>query len=171
MKRLISILIAVCLIISMSSCTQGDEIASPVHYYYLRTEFTYGASDSVIAAEVRESAGFENNYEALLDFYLSGPVNTEFLSPFPASTKLHSLSWENGVLCLTLSDSFAQLTGLDLSLACACLGKTCMELTGAEEVVLRAQTQQLDGEDTIIITADSFVLLDEEAEESEPEEN
>ena len=54
MKRLLILLL--CMVLLLSGCgTSQPKMEDPVTFYYPRTEYIYGQSDSVIAPETREA--------------------------------------------------------------------------------------------------------------------
>ena len=170
MKKTTALLLLLSLCLSLAACGSDEpKLQSPVSFYYPRSEVTYGSADSVIGSERREAAGYQNNYIDLLGLYLKGPISPEFKKPMPAGTELLYLSVENGTAIVTLSDHIARITGMELTVACACLAKTVMAITGAEAVDIRAHSQSLGDTGNIMITKDNILLLDDAA--IQPENN
>ena len=70
MKRLLTLILVVFLIVSMSSChySKSGDILEPVDYYYPRKTdaFIYGDAAGVITAEVREASGHIGDLKYLL---------------------------------------------------------------------------------------------------------
>jgi ABC-type oligopeptide transport system substrate-binding subunit len=161
MKKWICLLLTLGLCCSLVACGNQEQVQSPVDYYYPRTNYTSGSTDSILASEVREAAGHEDDLDYLIKQYLKGPVSPLLRSPFPSGTKLIRMEQNGDTLTIILDSTFAQLTGLDLTIACASLSKTCMALSGATTVQISADGPTLDGERSIIISADSLVLMDE----------
>lgn len=159
MKELICLILAAALLFILSSCYLTGANDS-IYFYYLRSQFTHGASDSVIVAEVRELSG---NYEItdLIRQYLNGPLDSTLKTPFPADTSLITFENEAGTVSITLSDQIGALTGVSLSLACTCLAKTVMELTDSKTVHISAETLALNGRDYLSFEADTVLLLDD----------
>ena len=168
MKRFICLLLALVTVCSLWACRkETEEFVHPVQFYYYRTEPTHGAQDSYIAPETREAGIHHKDLAYLLDLYLKGPASAEFSSPFPAGTTLIRTSLANNTLTITLSDDFAQLSGIDLSVACACLTKTGMTLSGAARIEIQAQNALLDGKEKISMSKTDLILLDESAATTE----
>lgn len=166
MKRFLCIILCLLLLLSMTACGhKKEEFTDPVHYYYLRVQsqdnIHHGSDDSVMLPEVREGHGLLEDTGRLLENYLAGPVSETCRSPFPAGTVLVGWEMDGTTLCVTLSDQAAELTGIDLTLACACLARTFMELTGAGAVRIRAESLELDGKVSITMNQSILVLLDE----------
>ena len=166
MKRIFAILMLLLLPLSLLGCSKEPEFAAPVSFYYLRApmpngEVVHGSPDSVIFADIRESAGRETDYEYLLKLYLTGPQDERYESPFPRSTFLTEFKLENGIATLVLTDNLAKLTGIDLSLACGCLTMTVLEMTDAQLVIIQTENELLNGKDRLIYQRDSFLLFDD----------
>jgi hypothetical protein len=158
MKKWISLLLIGAVL--LCGCTQRKpELQKPVSFYYLPAEYTFGVTDCIILPELREGSGIDDLKE-MLALYLNGPVDPAFHSPFPVGTKLLELEQTDDTLHLTLSDSFASLQGHRLTLACAAITKTCLELTSCVNIQIRAETAALDGQKFIEMNASSLLLLD-----------
>lgn len=153
MKRILCLILIAAAALSLWACGGSGKPSEPVQFYYLlrEPELLYDRDDGIIRPETREGAGFAPDAAALLGLYLHGPLDDTLDSPFPAGTKLLSVHREGSTLTLELSHPFSSLQGLDLSLACACLSLTAMELTGVESVTIRC--------DQINVTMDRDTLL------------
>jgi hypothetical protein len=116
--------------------------------------------ESLIVPEPRESSGFENKPDKLIDLYLRGPVDSRFVTPFPKDTILISSHRVYDILYLRLSNRISRLSGIDLFIACACLTLTAAEITGAKEVVISSESGDMDGMQQITMNANSIHLSD-----------
>lgn len=160
MKKVISLSMICLLIFWMTACSVKQALQSTVSFYYPRAEYTYGNVDSIIAQESREAAVHGTDTGEWITLYLLGPTDIALRSPFPERTALISCQQEVDGLHITLSDDFAELTGLELTLACTGLAATCMQITQLDTIHISAQTKMLDGESSITIHADSVAFLD-----------
>lgn len=151
MKRLWSILLLFLFLLGCSSQT----IQEPVNFYYPATDYIHSVDGNLFSCEQREAAELENE-QAILNLYLTGPLDPRFENPFPAGSRITQLRVSDYTATIVISDEFAQLTGISLSLGCAAISMTCMELTGTETVLIRAQTQLLDGDKEIVMTRDGL---------------
>jgi len=158
MKRLLCFVTALSILILCVGCS-GQKIKKPVNFYYLKTEYTIGTEDSVIAPEIRESAGYTSD-QILLTQYLRGPKGNHLTSPFPAGTALLNVEQTNRCFYITLTDSLAMLSGIELTLACSALAITCAQLTDAPIIQIQTESAMLDGEPYIVISTDSLFLAD-----------
>ncbi len=160
MKRLLILLL--CMVSLLSGCsTSQPKIEDPVTFYYPRTEYVFGQTDSVIAPETREAAGIKTNLSALLNKYLQGPVSAELRTPFPADAKILEIRQEGGILQLTMNDKFSKLSGMELTIACACLTKTGMSLTGCQTVQIIIDGTTPDTQRIITMDAQTLLLMDD----------
>ena len=161
MKRILSLFLCF-LFLPMIGCQEEETpLQNPITVYYRRAEITSESSDSVIASLEIEGAGYEHDPTALLNFYLRGPIDPEFVNPFPFRTEVLEMKIENNAADLLMNPSMSKLSGIDLSVACACLTKTVMALHGVQSVTIRVRGGTLDGADAITMDSDVLHLLDE----------
>ncbi|MBQ8621711.1 MAG: GerMN domain-containing protein [Oscillospiraceae bacterium] len=168
MKRLIILLL--CFLLTLSACAQpnpAQDIRDPVSFFYLRTAFSYGQQDAVIVCEQREADGHREDLEYLLSLYIQGPIGEGLESPFPSGLRLIEAAVLEDTVFVTLSSRFSTLSDMDMTLACACLTKTCLSLTDARQVTISCDGQTLGSSFSITLTEDDLLLLDTST--SEPE--
>lgn len=166
MKRILAILLCLAAAAGLCACAAKPQEApvSPVDFYYRRAELTYEGSDGVISPEQREALGHESDLDWLLAQYFSGPVTEALTLPFRRG--LHPVAWtqEDGVFTLTVSQELGELSGIDLTVACACIAQTLFALTGCQAVTLRAEGVQLEGSDALSISRKQLLLQDDSAQ-------
>lgn len=151
MKRLWVILILCTFLLGCST----NSAKKPAAFYYPPHDYVLTQDGSILDSEVRETIQ-EPNMASVLNLYMRGPQNPRFLNPFPADCTVVSLRHYGDTLELVLSNELAQLTGIDLPLACACLAKTSMELTGAQTVKIRTHSSLLAGGKEMVFTPDTL---------------
>lgn len=162
MKRII-LLLCLCILLGLAGCAGNvDQPEVPVRFFYPRhtNDILYEGDDGVVTWELRESAGNEENYSYLLNLYLRGPTVLPLRNPFPRATSVVSFEQNANQVILTLSDPFAQLSGMDLTLAGACLMKTVNGMTGAEILYIRTQTQSLDSSGYLLFRMEDLIFTD-----------
>ena len=161
--KLLKLLISVILILTtLPACSNSSQdIVSPVNFYYLAENIRYDNPTGVLMADVREAKGHEEDYVYLIEKYLSGPETPECVSPFPEGLQLESLNILTGKVSIVLSTQFAELTGHKLTLACSCLAKTLLEMTGVNAVTISAKGATLNGELSVTFTKNDFILTDD----------
>ena len=156
-KRILSILL-VLLTLSAAGCRKEPEVSS-LCFYYPRKEMTYTMEESVIAPDYRSDLTYQSA-KLLLSVYLQGPLDPELRNPFPEGVTVVSVYTHGNVTYITLSEEFAQLTGVPLILACTSLGKTCMGLLSTEATTIRCESQLLDGKRSITIDENNVIFND-----------
>ena len=160
MKRLKQLLCiaAVCLCLAGCDFLPREEQAL---FYYLRAtdSYNYGNPDAVIAPEQRDCSGNMNNLHYLLTLYLEGPLDPEYLSPFPKGTEIVSMGISGSSISIRLSQEFTALSGIDQTLAAACLARTCFTLRNAYQVHIYTQSRS---NETIsfTLTREDLVFMD-----------
>ena len=164
MKRAICLLLIFVWILCLAGCAaEKAEIQDSVRFYYPRSKATYGSADSVITWEEREAAGHVGDYKYLIALYLKGPETESLSRTFSRHVTLKDLQIIGDTAKVILNDYAARLTGLDLTIACACLSATVTELTGVHRVTIQAESALLDGNPAITMDRDQILLLDESA--------
>ena len=159
MKKMFVLFLILCLL--LAGCAEQKPLITTLKFYYpLQTaDYTLGAS--YIQPELREGAGVDKSLKNLLNLYLKGPNDPlTFRTPFQYNTQVVSISRGSTMLDITLSRGFATYTGLDLTIACACITLTCLELADVEAVRIRAKGTTLDGAEFIEMSAQSLLLMD-----------
>ena len=159
MKRLISFLLLLAMALSLCACAEDTAVT----YYYVRDEleYQYGTSTGVMVGERRSAAGHVDDLRYLLIIYFHGPVTDYLESPFPSGTTLEELVQDGDHLHIRLSGIVAMMDDADRTLACACLARTCFDLTEVQSVTISAQFTQTV---SVTIHRDSLLLVDDSAE-------
>ena len=158
MKRLTALLLLLSLCLSLSACARQDAVT----YYYVRSrqDYIYGSAEGVMVGENREAAGHVDDLRYLLILYFHGPVSENLKSPFPSGTVMEAVVQDEDSLDIRLSGIVSMMEGTNLTLACACLARTCFELTDVESVTIRSEALSAM---TITFTRDSLLLVDDSA--------
>ena len=170
MKRVWSLLLAAVLLLG-AGChgeTEQNRYENPVQRYYLYQDETTGEYAGALGAMGSEAAEFEEDVAAYIQDYLEGPQSPELRTPFPVGTSLEKCTLEDGTLTLELSDAFFALSGIDRTLATACIVYSMAALPQVEEVVLAAP--EGTGSDSLLatpLTPKSFLLFDDSATSDE----
>ena len=160
-KRIICLALLFSLCLSLPACHQQEEkIQVPVNFYYPRTDTNFGTADSLISPITAEGRNFTDDPIGLLNFYLQGQTGDNRRSPFPADTQILSMEQINGIVRITLSSHFATLTGLELTIACACLTLTVLDLTGGNSLRISVPGTTLNGAEYIRMDRNCLNLLD-----------
>lgn len=159
MKKVISFCLASTLFFIFAACSaDSGPVKSPVNYYYQTADLDYNSADGMIALEIRKASGHTNDYPYLIAQYLNGPEGDDCTSPFPAGITLEEFEIDSNKAMLTLSSHITTLSGSELMFACVCLTKTVSEMTGARSVQIATANGTINGNSSITLTPDSFVL-------------
>ena len=161
MKRIISILLVLLILVSACGCVGSNhDIDVPASFYYRTDPATSNAPTPIFSAEIRETADLNNNALDILNRYVAGPVSEGYLSPFPAGVTVNSIERNGERVIITMNDAFGALTGVALTSACTCVVLTVIELIDCQEVTIQCQSAPLDGAASISMSIDGLHLMD-----------
>ncbi len=162
MKKWLCLILALLLLASQTACANEKQtVQEPVNFYYRQITMEYGTDDGVIGKESREGKDHLQDYPYLLSLYLKGPESDLLYSPFPSNTALESFSIEDQTAIVQLNSAFAVLTGLELSIACACITMTVCDLAKVNAVTVFVSGAMLDGNHQITLSRNDLLLLDD----------
>ena len=154
-------LIAFVLVLPLLLCgcvTQNN--STELTFYYVSHKQPYYEKNGVIGTEVKPVSIDPLNHKDIFELYLSGPKSKDLTLPFPKETKIVKFSIEQDVVNIVLDNSFATLSGVELSLACACISLTANSITGYTKVNISAQSALLDGIQSISIDTNSLIITE-----------
>lgn len=172
MKRALTFLLILSLLLTGCSLANHN-VKEPAEFYYPRVctrpdEYRTYFSEGAIGSEIREASGHTDDLYYLLSMYLRGPLDPQLVSPFPVGCALVNAQQDGSELTVSLTSGASLLSDLDLSMACACIAKTCMSLTDAQTVRIESLGINNQVLFEFTITADSFLLEDIPPATSEP---
>ncbi len=162
MKKYVVIFLVLSLISSLCGCNHEKEPIDAVQFYYLREEdsYLYGSADGVVTFEDRDPSGHQGDFRYLLTLYLQGPLEDGLESPFPAGCAVTELTRTSTEMTVTLNANFLRLKGMDRTLACVCLARTCFSLANVQKVHIQARDADTEEQIYETITIDSLLLED-----------
>lgn len=160
MKRLTAFLLAAALCAGLFGCAQ-QELRSPISFYYCRTEPDFSGADGVIAPEVRELAGIEDDLDAILKLYFQGPVSRDLESLLPRECPVPQWRIDGDTMYLHFAPELADLSGVELTLAATCVTRTFLPMTGCTKLIFTAEDRRLNGEAALELTLDDLYLRDD----------
>ena len=161
MKGLFAIALIVLLSIGLLACGNTKSSGIAMEFFYRTEKLGYGDEAGVISAEQRY-VDDANAIADILSVYFSGPENDTLRSPFPNDLTVKSITLNSTSIELVLSDQIAALSGIDLTIACACIQKTITEITGIDTVQISAENEMINNQDVIILKPSNFLLVDTE---------
>ncbi len=144
MKKRICLALCVLLLAGLLGCgKKPGEPAAPVQpflFYYrsARTEFT--DENSLICPELRDLGEKTYSDEELFRLYLLGPLSRDFSSPFPKDASLLSAERSGSQITFHLRERYESTTGINDSIADACLARTALQLEGVRKVRIRVES-------------------------------
>ena len=156
-KRCIVLSLALCLFLFGCSSTIKETNLS---FYYCKSETSYGFNAATVTVETRKERINPLDYAQIITTYLNGPKTDYLRTPFPQGTELVSINVDQGVCNITLTVHLSELTGIELTVACACLAKTASGVTGCAKVQISAQGAMLDNHASITMDANELLLSD-----------
>ena len=130
---------------------------------YFATQLEKAAGKDAIASEsVEESLldglDTEQQLRVLMRILLDGPQSDGLQAIFPPHTSLLDVSLTNYTARVNLSGEYGQLSGIDLSLADACVTLTLTQLPAVYRVQLLADGEELDYRDKKLLRGDDALL-------------
>ena len=164
MKKAVSLFLIAAL--CLSGCAIGRErFVEPVTFYYPREHSTTADydtffSEGAIGSETREASGHRQDLNYLLTIYLQGPLDPELSSPFPSGCRPVKISREERTLTVALNPVITQLNDMELTIACACLARTCMGLSEVDTVHVESRDQDQNILFSRSFTKDNLLLED-----------
>ena len=162
MKKTVAFSLILLMLLSLLGCTQQEpQLNNPISFYYPVVPEYRREDDPVIRAELHEGNGMETNLLPLLSRYVCGPESPDLVDIFPSDAYPVSIYNHNRAATVYMSPGFAKLTGIDLTMACACLSATLMDIADLETVNICVKDALLDGNQSIMMSRDSFTLVDE----------
>lgn len=169
MRKCLCLILALFILTGLMGCADNDAVINtPVNFYYRTLTSTYADSHKVVDYETREADPHSEDIVQLLNTYLKGPESPELNNPFPDGTTVVSLIQSGQNVDISLSSHFSRLSGIDLTVACACISLTIFDYTDCEQVTIRVSNAVLDQRDFITMTQDDLII-DMLAEENLPQ--
>ena len=164
MKRFYCMLILFMYVLSVVACSSQPEktFQSPVNFYYCAQDMQYNSETCVIRCEIRDTVALNSNdrLTEIINLYFKGPEDLSLGCPFPENLTLKRCTINGDILQVILSNHISSLKGYDLTLACACLTKTFLELTDASSVEIRAEGGRMGDSRSVTMSSETLLLLD-----------
>lgn len=161
-------LLCAAVVLLFAACTaRADESASDGYelYYAARLDGSDGG-DAIRTSrfQVEDGASLTTTAlaEVLVRQLLAAPEDETLRSPFPGGTTLQKLTVGGGRAMVDLSEQYARLSGIDLSIADCCVTLTLTQLDGINAVHITADGRELPYRKTQLLTAADALLSKEE---------
>lgn len=150
MKRLLPMLLI--LLLLLSACGGGS--ATTTVYRAVAPYYRDGGS-LLRTEQVSYDPGIDEINSAIAAFN-AYPLDQELANPLPQDTEILGYSLKGGLLTIEVSPGYAELTGMDRTLANCCIVLTFCGLEGASRVAVRAGQEEFCSP----MSADDIVLSD-----------
>ena len=161
MKR--CILLLLCLLLLTGCSTDREEMVRPVRFYYgyrNAQSGDYGAESGALGWELRDLGAELMSMQEVLQLYLQGPEDTQLRTPFPKGLLVEQVAVEDAVLVVSFDGDLQSLTGVDRTLAAACLVQTMTQFSGIDAVSVTCEGEPIW---TDLQSSDRYLLLDDTA--------
>lgn len=169
MKRMISVCLAAILLLPLlTGCSGGIPTVSqplnPADLYFRRTEVQHGTPDGVLGVQTVDLGERVPELEGFLELYLQTTPAEELESPFPKDMKVLAAAASNDTVTVQLGGAYADLSGIQATVADACLAKTLLSHTGAEKVLLTVSDEAGETVRTRKIAESDLLLYDDSSD-------
>ena len=151
------------LVLLLAGCARlrSEPNGLSMDFYYQAADAEFDSPTGALGVEVRTFEGTQwPTFDEILNIYFQGPRESGLLSPFPAELECLSTSLDDGVLTVILSDAFSSLTGINHSIASACLTNTLTQFQNVTGVCLETDADPESEKDTVVLANSDFVLQD-----------
>lgn len=166
MRRYKMIAAALALVL-LAGCTaaiaQRPQYINPIDFYYCRKDAVYGSETGALDYETTELGRNDMTVEEILALYFRGPISNTLRSPFPQGLACTGAELDGGVLTLHMNEVYSTLSGVELSLASACLTMTLTQIAFVDSVRVETPSALLSAQSGQTLSTERFVLFDASA--------
>lgn len=144
MKRILALLISLALLLSLCACTVEENAAADGGYmlWFAVARDSKRNDSAAVYREMREWSNAPSAY-GLIAALLRGPQSEDLYSPFPPNTSLNFLLTEGETAWVDLSEEYASLSGVDLTIADYCIALTLCQLPEIESVKITVKGESI----------------------------
>jgi len=140
MKKRVCVLFAgLCFLLSgcvLSSVRKGETEADAMTIYRVSASDDSMSAGLIEPQQVALHSGMKAGVEAALSLFASGTGNETLHSALPNGVQVESWALDNGVVTLTLSDSFLNLSQMDKTVTSFCAALTLCQLDEVDAVTV-----------------------------------
>jgi len=159
MKRKLCIILVITLLLSGCAKNPANKHKSPV-FYYPEAEIQYHTPQGILIEYQIPDNIKNSDLHDMLCVYLNGPADNQYSNPFPAGTKLQSISIADNNAILTLSKEYAELGQFPMIIASSCLTKTVCNLTKTNMITILVEGTV----EPMIFHLDDIITMDQISE-------
>ena len=170
MKRVIGLLLcaALLVVLGISVVPDGpDETETLSLYFPIKEEALAGGGDAMTTVRVdwREMLGKspQEQAEKVVHLLAEGyPENSTFGRILPGNTRLQSCQVSGSTVTVDFSASYAQLSGIDLTVSDYCIALSLVQIPGIYTVRITVNGKELDYRDKNYFRADDILVTSPE---------
>ena len=164
MKRKISVGLAAVLFAALLCGCAAGRVEQPgvntIDFYYCQTDSRFDNPTGALASEHVDLGSTEITLAEILARYFEGPQTDTLQSIFPENTACTSVTVDDGVLTLDMNEAYASLTGVERTLAAACLTMTMEQIEFVDAVQIRTPAGIVTSQTPAKLSTDSYLLQD-----------
>lgn len=163
MKKRAAFLVVVVLLGLLTACLARDDQEDGLRLWFITAE----EEQSRQVTSALGSCGYEGaeNVAGLLKALLAGPaLDSGLTAVIPEDTEVVGWSMEGRVVHVELSDAYASLSGLDLTLADYCITLTLCQLSGVDGVRITASGGGVPFQERRVLRAGDVIFSGAEEE-------
>ena len=145
-RKSTALILCLFLLVGLYGCAgqgHGDPLKSPMKFYYKTSDASYGDGQGATDYELRETYGHESDYVWVLTEYLKGPISQKLTAPFQRSVSIVSAGAVRVSAAAADDPELANLSGADLTVACACITPDLPGVSGSRSGVHSCGGQQI----------------------------
>lgn len=158
---------ALALMLALTGCSaavvQRPQYVNPIDFYYCRQEPVFGSETGALAYETVELGRTDISVEEILALYFAGPISQTLRSVFPEGLACTRAELDGGVLTLHLNEAYSTLSGVELTLAAACLSMTLTQIEFVDSVRVETPGALLSQQAGDLYAPERFVFFDDAA--------
>ena len=160
MKRLLSLLLALVMVLSLFGCAAQEEtVTEGLRLYGINDGESRLGGDVITAAVVPwEDLPEEREAQAAAVMELLLTSAEDYTSPLPAGTMLRSVKLSGSTAYVDLSGAYGQLSDMALTIADYCIALSLTQLTGVYAVRITAEGRELPQRDKQVFLAGDVLL-------------
>ena len=158
MNRIRIAALAGLLLLAAGCSAPPEEAEDGYQVYYSALEDRY--AQQALASEPYGSAPPKEPIPDLVAALLDGPDSPDLTSPFPDGVRLLGWELEDGVLHLDLSEQYGGLSGVNLTVADACLTLTLCQVEGVDAVYVTVEGREIPYRPVQALTPEELFLSD-----------
>lgn len=158
MKKRCFLILCALLLLAACAAPAGDEGGYTIYCLTNLDSAATGGADAIYPLTVSaEGETDERIASHLLSKMLAADGET-YNSPLPRGTRVLDVNIENGLATVNLSDTYASLSGMDLTLADACITLSLCQLPSVERVSVLVEGRSLPYRERQVMAAGDVLL-------------